>query len=170
MSTTELLKNMGTYAMVFGGVGAGYGAFRTWMDSRSAAFGSKENKGEDERYPNLKFDPMAKDALDQLRTYQKHAKDEFDVIRYNLDRLIALQISTHEGKIQASFPYKAKRYQSTLENALKHMRYKLRNLATPHFDTDEQGVQQVSSDYSHNICMDCDSYLMTHRNGDYGMR
>lgn len=150
-----------SYMAIGAGLGGAYGVWKSYSGN------GQELVDSDSQYPNIKYDEFAQDAVNKLRTYQRYDPESFDNILFNIDRMIGLQISVNEEKINASFPHKATRYYMNIDRELKNLKYATRNTSVPGFQTDSDTLLQMMDDYRNNITLDTNTYLLSHRSVDY---
>ena len=153
----NVLRSAVSHGLVGFGLFAAWGAFKGVM-------AQNENETQDDYYTaNIDKDVFAREAIDKLKTYQHHAPEEFKTIVTNIDLLIGLQLLIQNNQTQANMPYKAIRYYMNVEQALKSMEYKLRNVVTPHFEMDKEAVLTIAKNYKHNINVDSNVFIMNSR-------
>lgn len=116
-----------------------------------------------DKYPNIKMDSVAHDSILKLYPYRTHMQREFDALVQNMEQLIGIQVSINNGKIEPYYPYRATSYVTRIQNALTNAKHKLRNISTPHFESDETTIKQIAEDYLYNINQDVNSHLLTRR-------
>lgn len=153
----NVLKNAVSHGLVGFGLFAAWGAFKGVMSQN-------DDGSSDYSYTsNIDKDVFAREAIDKLRTYKHHAPEEFKTIVSNIDLLIGLQLLIQNNQIRVDMPYKAIRYYMNIEQALKAMEYKLRNVVTPHFEMDKEAVLTIAKNYKHNINVDSNVFIMNSR-------
>lgn len=160
----DFLYNTMTYGVLGFGIFAAAGAIKSVVGNANP---SKAALPIDNEFPNIKYDTFVIEALEKLRPFEKHAPQEFRAMQDNVDKLIGLQILVNQKKTQASFPFKAMRHYSNIEQALKTMEYRIRNVASPHFKADKDALLKIAKDYQHNITTDANAFLMSHRSDEF---
>lgn len=162
--SSELLKQMLYNALSYGAVGFGVcaaiGVGKTYLNRNATP---TDITGTEQGYTNIKYDPYVLEGLQRLLPYKNHAPTEYSALQENIDKLIGLQILINQGKVQASYAYRATRHFVNIENALRNMEFKIRNSVTPHFKTDKETFLELSNDYRHNITKDVNAFLINNR-------
>ena len=156
----NILKTSLHHGLIGFGLFATWGAFKGIMQSRTPNNDDDDN-GIDSYTQHINQNEFARVALEKLRGYRQYAPQEFRTIVENLDKLIGLQWLAQRRQIQADMPYKATRYYMNIEQALRKMEYLLRDVVTPHFESDKQELLRLAQNYRHNTNIDTNNFLMS---------
>jgi hypothetical protein len=123
-----------------------------------------------QRHPNVLLDTVVMEALSRFQTYKGIIPREYDTIVDNLDKLIGIQVSINEGKIESYYPFRATTYVTNIQTALNHAKSKIRNVAVPHWDVDETSIRQIADDYLYNITQDVNQNMLSYRSPPLSIR
>ena len=151
----NIIKTSLYHGLIGFGLFATWGVFKGMMQSRTPT-----EEDSDIYTQHINQNEMARMILNKLKSYESYAPNEFKTIVENLDKLIGLQWLAQQQQIQAEMPYKATRYYTNIERALRRMEYLLRNVVTPHFEADKEELLRMAQNFRHNTNLDTNNFLM----------
>jgi hypothetical protein len=161
MAYTNYVKDGLTFGLIGAGIGSIIGLAKAYKDNQPVT--STNNIISLNKYENIVLDSVAVEALSRFQTYQTLMPLEYETILYNLNKLIGIQVSINNGKIEPYFPYRATQYTTNIQTALNASKAKVRNTSVPHFEVDSQSILSIAEDYVYNISRDVDSHLLSRR-------
>ena len=173
--TTNLYLQQG---LIYGGIGmllgGGVGVLKVYITSgnkeqqvdKKNTFDNNNNNNNITskmygKYEFIVLDPSVVEVFNRFESYKSLIGEEYESILYNMNKLIGLQVKINEGKKELSYPHLATKYVTNIQMALNSSKLLVRNQSVPHWETDEQSVQQIANDYLYNISQDIDEYLLT---------
>ena len=164
MSSYEFLTGGFTYALIGAGIGGLWGVLNVARSRWNASSPSSVSPVQEyAQHPNIALDPVVVEALSRFKTYKDIIPREFSTIVDNLDRLIGLQVSINQGKIESYYSFRATTYVTHIQTALNAAKSKVRNVSVPHWDVDESSIQQIADDYLYNITQEVNEYMLSNR-------
>lgn len=158
---TNILNNTLYYGMIGFGVFGAVGAAKTFFGQSNTL--TSQQQFDLQNYPNVQLDQLVVEALHKIEPFGKHAAEELRIIKDCFNKLIGLQIEINRQNIQAIYPYRATLYCTSIENALRKMEFFIRNIVTPHFETDKTAIINLANDYKYNITQDTNNFLISNR-------
>lgn len=161
----SMINNGVTYSLIGAGVGGLIGIAKTYFNNTNSDQKSQTNVPPYlKNYKNILLDPLVVEIVNRFQMYQNVIPVEFDTIASNLDKLIGLQVSINNKKIEPYFPYRATGYVTNIKQAVNEARNKMKNISVPNWDEDQQTLLSIAEDYLYNNNQEVNAYMISKRN------